>query len=267
MPLTAISMPQPVEHDELRYRPGYEDIFGRLIPKYTLNEIHPAMKRIAREEMDLVAFDVGANTGIYSAALMMHSGPRIAELHMFEPLPGNADTIRKHRARGLYGEFERKLMLNQMALGDQAGWIDLRYEREVSGYASAAVTATLLGSRAVSLNKTVSVECVRLDDYCDIHDVPRIHFLKIDVEGYEMAVLRGAERMLSEGRIDVIAYEFGTHQMARREFFRDFWDLFQTYGYKSLKLRPNGWAPAPIESYHTSFEDFSKVQELLAVRP
>lgn len=266
MPLTAISMPQPVEHDELRYRPGYEDIFGRLIPRYTLNEIHPALKQLPRETEDLIAFDVGANTGIYGAALMQHSGPRISELHMFEPLPGNAATIRKHRARGLYGEFEPKLKFNQLAIGDTPGQIDIRYEREVSGYASAAVETTLMGARAVHLDKSITVECVTLDEYCHFHGVSHIHLLKIDVEGFEMAVLRGAERMLTEGRIDVIAYEFGTHQMARREFFRDFWELFEQYGYKSLKLRPNGWAPAPVEHYHTSLEDFSKVQELLAVR-
>jgi FkbM family methyltransferase len=48
-----------------------------------------------------------------------------------------------------------------------------------------------------------TVPVMSLDTYCTENGIAHIDVLKVDVQGHEPAVLRGAERMLSEGRIDV----------------------------------------------------------------
>ena len=48
-----------------------------------------------------------------------------------------------------------------------------------------------------------------IDNFCERDEIDHIHFLKIDVEGHEMPVLKGAKRMLERGTIDFIQFEFG----------------------------------------------------------
>jgi len=54
------------------------------------------------------------------------------------------------------------------------------------------------------------VECETLDAFCSRLGVNRIDILKIDTEGHEMAVLRGASQMLSMHRVQFIYVEFNT---------------------------------------------------------
>jgi hypothetical protein len=51
------------------------------------------------------------------------------------------------------------------------------------------------------------VHIVSLDSYCERQRIDRIDFLKIDTEGHDLEVLRGAEKWLSAGRIACIQCE------------------------------------------------------------
>jgi hypothetical protein len=69
------------------------------------------------------------------------------------------------------------------------------------------------------------VQITTIDDVCEAEGVDRIHVLKIDTEGYEMDVLSGAQRMLEEGRIETIQFEFGETFLGTGYYFRDTFDL------------------------------------------
>jgi hypothetical protein len=53
------------------------------------------------------------------------------------------------------------------------------------------------------------VDIVTLDAFCVARGIDRISFLKVDTEGGDLDVLRGAERLLAEQRIDVVQVEAG----------------------------------------------------------
>ena len=67
-------------------------------------------------------------------------------------------------------------------------------------------------------------------------------FLKIDVEGFELEVLRGAQRMLSEGRIVAIQFEFNEMNVVGRVFVGDFFHLLGPT-YTLYRLLPHGLMP------------------------
>jgi FkbM family methyltransferase len=210
--------------------------------------------------------DVGANTGLWTKALLTHSGRYINSVHMFEPLSGNLAKILQHKDAGLYGADADKLRINNMAVGDSNNDIVIHTDGDLSGFASAAVQQTHMPGRSVDLKQTRTLPCTTLDAYAAQNGIDRINLLKIDVEGYEMAVLQGARDLFSRSAIDVVLYEFGTHQMGRREFFKDFWDFFGDFGYASYRVRGNAWPPVLINRYQIQLEDFSTIHMLLAVK-
>lgn len=188
-------------------------------------------------------FDVGANVGSWvRAALQVNSS---ADYHCFEPSRGaylalvGADLPKNVRANnvGLSDESaERPLFI----FGDRYG-INSLYDRK-------GISAPVL--------REESIQLTTLDAYCERNQIDHVDFVKIDVEGHELAVLRGARRMLSEGRIDIIQFEYGGTYIDARVLLKDVWDYVQEVNlkYSFFKLRGNG--PCPIPAYQRAFETF-----------
>jgi FkbM family methyltransferase len=57
--------------------------------------------------------------------------------------------------------------------------------------------------------KTVSIEVQTLEEICKKNEIQTIDFLKIDTEGWELEVLRGAENFITEGKIKLVLCEVG----------------------------------------------------------
>lgn len=58
--------------------------------------------------------------------------------------------------------------------------------------------------------KSISVSVSTLDAYCQSHKIHRIDFLKIDTEGFEIQVLRGARSLIEQDAIDFVQLEHGS---------------------------------------------------------
>jgi hypothetical protein len=86
--------------------------------------------------------------------------------------------------------------------------------------------------------------------------------LKIDVEGAELEVLKGAVGAIKAGKIDVIQFEFNEMNVVSRVFFRDFWHVLD--GYSFYRLLPFGLFP--IRNYRTFFCELFAFQNIVAVR-
>lgn len=125
-----------------------------------------------------VALDVGANHGAYTWTLRNIA----SEVHAFEPNPQLIFDLRCAFA------FDWHVRVHCVALSDAARNATLRVPLRGDGMATidAANDLSELATRAVS------VRTARLDDY-RLEDVG---FIKIDVEGHELAVLRGARELL-----------------------------------------------------------------------
>jgi hypothetical protein len=76
------------------------------------------------------------------------------------------------------------------------------------------------------------------DQFCDENGVARIQFQKIDTEGQEMEVLRGALRMIQEGRIDFVQFEFGDTFLNISYHFIDVWDYLSIEITESFAMWP-----------------------------
>ena len=144
-----------------------------------------------------IVFDVGANTGIYSLAAL--SAQRDANVHAFEPTPEIAAHLRETAAlNGL-----DHLFIHEAAVLGKKGQAVLRRFRGETG--------TNEGMNFISTEfngpGAEHVQAICLDQFCLDHGINRIDLLKIDVQGHEHSVLRGAENLLRDGRITTIFME------------------------------------------------------------
>ncbi len=132
-----------------------------------------------------LALDVGANEGNY-AGRMAQLGARV---HCFEPIPWFAQALRE--------KLDPAVVVHHCAASNRAGngvlRIPYRGETELHGISTLEPANTLAGSTHV---REIPCRLVRLDDAI----TEPVGFIKIDVEGHELAVLEGAERLLREHR-------------------------------------------------------------------
>jgi FkbM family methyltransferase len=85
------------------------------------------------------------------------------------------------------------------------------------------------------------------------HALERIDVLKIDVEGADLAVLRGFRDSLEAGRIRVVQFEYGYASVLARTFLLDFFELLEPYGYVIGEVHGGGVEPL---SYRLERENF-----------
>jgi len=141
---------------------------------------------------DLV-FDVGSHHGFYTLVMARRALRVIA----IEPNPYNVVRLEKNIALN----HSENVSVRQTAVGASKGRISLLCESDWGGVQSGD-TKTL---------PTIDVDVVRLDDLAEEYGFPQ--FLKIDVEGFEAGVLRGALRILE--RRPKVAIEVHVDWVAR----------------------------------------------------
>jgi len=193
-----------------------------------------------------VVLDVGANQGEYSA-LLAHELADLEGLRIlaFEPSPSLLPGLRTRFPAG------GPVTVMPFGLGETDEQRTLHLDAPGSGLGS--VYARNLEHRGMSLERQEAIRLRRLDDVCREQQIERIDFLKLDVEGHELAVLRGAGVLLSAGRIDRIQFEFGGCHLDARVFLRDFWELLAPR-YALYRVLKNGLRP--VTRYRERLEVF-----------
>lgn len=125
--------------------------------------------------------DVGAHTGYYTVLASNLVGPR-GRVVSFEPHPRNAGFLRRHvELNGC-----ENTVVEEAAVANVGG-------------TSAFAAGSGSGTGSLRADGPMEVRTVGLDAYCDRHELhPDV--IKVDVEGAEARVLRGAKRVLRRDR-------------------------------------------------------------------
>jgi len=151
--------------------------------------------RVASESK--VIFDVGANLGIYS--LTAAAANRDARIVAFEPTPQLAAHLRHTVEQNALSNIE----VFEKAVARETGQAVLNlWGSEEEGNEG----LNFVTSSPVAVN-TQTIGTISLDDFCRQQSIEQLDLLKIDIQGNEAEALKGAERLLSEGRIRCIFTE------------------------------------------------------------
>lgn len=143
--------------------------------------------------------DVGGNFGWYACQLRA-AMPDSGEIHIFEPVPYERDMLMKNLA--LNRRDSVKTSVNGVCLSDEPGDVVLHIPNKLG-----SAFASLAEQRYDAGFQRLVVKADTLDDYCQRNNINRVHFLKIDVEGAELKVLKGAKTVLAGGNKPAVLVE------------------------------------------------------------
>jgi FkbM family methyltransferase len=191
-------------------------------------------------------FDVGANTGYYTI-LFSHLVGSKGHVHAFEPVPPTFNALSERLAvEGIFSNVRS----NSKAVCDVDGQsVELVLPGDDHGQASLAIHAS--GSWKAKARTPFTVQSITLDKYAEANDVRGIDFLKIDVEGAELLVLRGARRILSRHRPLILLEFFEDWTRDFQYGAPDIIDLLVEMGYRFFYLDDFTVLQNPIQQLRT----------------
>jgi FkbM family methyltransferase len=167
-----------------------------------------------------VIYDIGANVGISTLFFSMVFPDSM--IHAFEPEPGNYATAYRNL------ESRPNVFLSKRAISEQIGTMAFECGADTRG-------GRLVDDGGANSASTQSVEVTTIESLIAEERAPTPDFMKIDVEGAEVAVLTGAGRHLSQ----VNALNIETHSP---ELHVACLNLVQNAGFRVLldDLPPHG---------------------------
>ena len=189
-----------------------------------------------------VVFDVGANVGEWTK-YCLSVVPNL-NMHTFEP---SKITFKKLKSN----TWPTCVYLNNCGLGERKEQLNLNIAGDGSGMNSIHKRH---GVKGVVMETTEVIDIRTLDSYCEEKRIDRINLLKVDVEGHELAVFKGAQKMLSEKRIDCIQFEYGGCNLDARVYLLDIWEHLARFGFDFYKIYPTELKL--IKDYDQSKETF-----------
>ncbi len=221
---------------------------NRLLAKFGLPfDCYPLLC-FFREYIDYAecVFDVGACRGIVSCFF----SPMSRIIYAFEPSARATDKARMNiNINGF-----KNIIWNDVGVSDREETLRF-YEYEKTGHNSFVV------QQDESIVRADLREVTTIDDYCLTNGIDHIEVMKIDVEGFEPMVIRGAKNTLGNNRIGIIAVEHNLKRALNRdESINMFRLLYNEYGFRFFDLHMSSLTLEYIEKT-------DKLMDIIAINP
>lgn len=180
-----------------------------------------------------VVFDVGANMGLWTNFVKKNNKESV--IHAFEPVQKTFKCLSDNVSSN------KKIYLHNIALGAHTDEALISIFSEDHGLSSISRKDSFETSKTTS--EKIHIETV--DSFCKAQNINSIDMLKIDVEGYELEVLKGASDMIKKGAVKMIQFEYGSTYIDARIYLADVFTFFQDKPYKIYKLMHKSLQPIP----------------------
>jgi FkbM family methyltransferase len=196
---------------------------------------------IGKDSNHFILFDIGANIGNYSLLVAgLFPGSTI---YSFEPSKATFDLLEEKTKSNL------QINCVQTAFGEETKQADFYSDQIGSGQAS--LYNRDLNAFGIKFNQSELVNVQRLDDWVIDNNITP-DYIKIDVEGSELAVLKGGINTLRN--IKAVQFEFGGTAIDAKTYFKDYWNFFAQLNFNLYRYTPIGLLK--IDTYSESEEIF-----------
>lgn len=176
-----------------------------------------------------IAFDVGANLGDWSAALI-DAAEKIRcplALHVFEPVPG------AHARLAARFQDNSAVQLHQRALSSRSGTAPMHIVGDTAG------TNSLVPGNDPDATR-IEVQLATVAEMQAQFGIARIDLLKIDTEGHDFEIVRSLLPQLRDGAIGVVQFEYNWRWLPSGASLRSVFDLVEGSAYRVGRLVAGG---------------------------
>ncbi|MDF1657676.1 MAG: FkbM family methyltransferase [Verrucomicrobiales bacterium] len=145
---------------------------------------------------DPVIFDIGANIGKTLDRFGVEF--RHPEIHAFEPGKVAFDILSRKSFK------HSSVTINNLGIGSELSSLTLNQNEFID-------MSSFLPSGKHSwgnIENTIEVPVTTVDNYASENGIDYIHILKSDTQGFDLEVMKGSQRMMSENRIKLVYFEF-----------------------------------------------------------
>lgn len=155
-----------------------------------------------------VLWDVGANIGIMTSVAALR--PEIDRVVAIEPFFKNYSALVENL---MLNDLSQKVVVVCGGLGEETSFISLKLQNMVEGGSMHSFGDIFqIGTRSTQPVAEQSCLCFRVDDLVNIEGVPFPTHMKIDIDGFELAMLKGADNTLRDKRLVGIQVETMDHE-------------------------------------------------------
>jgi FkbM family methyltransferase len=165
-------------------------------------DLWPDVKTVLAPSEIKTVFDVGANEGQSAREFLRHF-PQ-ARIFSFEPTPATFQKLT------LFARAQPRLTPVNQALGEVPGRVifnENAFHQTNSILPANPQSEEYLGPAVIDCERKIEVEMTTLDAFCRQESVAGIDLLKVDVQGFELFVLKGAQEFLSARKSGCIVLE------------------------------------------------------------
>ena len=174
-----------------------------------------------------IVFDIGSNLGSFIKAISKTNKSKNINFYSFEPIEDLCNFQRNIKLPP-----KHKLNIVNTAVSDNNTPKEF-YVRNISSLSSLDSEAVV--DQIGNVEKKLTVECIKLDDFCDINNIKQITLLKIDVEGHDFQVLTSASELFRTKKIKVIKIELTNSKNNLSQIF----SFFHSFGYDFIGTTNN----------------------------
>ena len=219
---------QDLKYKYLPFRLYYK-IRSYKYAKYRNPELNIIKDLVSKNQ---ISIDVGANLGLFTYFMARHS----KHVYAFEPNP--------YPLRNLKNVVDKNVTILPIALGSSNGKANLKIPRNIKGWSSNGAS---LGDKDYGDGMLFEVQCRKLDSL----KIENIGLIKIDVEGFETDVLKGAENIIKKQKPTMIIENETIYKKGSTNVL---FEAMREYGYEKYICKQN-----KLEKFRNfSFEEHQK---------
>ena len=200
-----------------------------------------------------IVFDVGANIGEWSNLIsdILPNG----KIYSFEPSRKTFATLEKN----IKNIKKENILAFNLGLGDKS-------EQKVFYNYGNDSTLNSSINRVIKLHSQTleMVSFDTLENFCQEKNINQISFLKIDVEGGELSVLKGSEKFIEAGKINYIQFEYGGTYIDAEILLKDIFTFFENKPYEIYKIMQKKLQK--INQYDPELENFQYANYLAILK-
>ncbi len=231
---------------------GFKIFKKKQIDSYFFNR-YKTLKYILKKKEPLIIFDIGGNMGQSIKEFKIHFPESL--IYSFEPDQNMFIQLRKYENMKIkcfnlaLGDIENEKELNVYKESGNNSFLDINENNHI--FKNSEHPKITNGVKKIRTQKCMMTT---LDSFCSKNNIENIDILKIDVQGFENNVLRGALKMLENSRVGIIIVEIIFDNIYSQEnsffalesIFKDFgyslWDI--SHIYKDINIGRTIWIDA-----------------------